>query len=226
MYKCPQSYKFRNVDRIRLQPKEDIDPEVVSKRQRGIELHEKLSQFITGTLSDEEFEFVTPEIVIVAAEFSSHPELCLVETEFFFDLDYNPQDERPKEGIYIRPDFVLLDHENGTGVVYDWKFASPDYDASMFKREVEWYIAALAAKFPDIGFWRGIIHFPEKEYSLPYHDYDGYAAGNLQAYWKKFIDRIRSDHFYFPLPARSRCRFCDYRSEDSGGTGTCEDTYV
>jgi hypothetical protein len=210
-----------------LEPKEDGDPTLVTKRQRGIELHEKVQQYITGTLPDGvEFEFITEDVELAATAFTMQsPDKAFVEKEFFFDLDYNPLDERAKDGIYIRPDFVYIDDGN-VGFVYDWKFASPDYDASMFKREVEWYIAALGARFPDVGLWRGIVHFPELSYSLPYHDYSSHQVMGLQEYWKKFISRIRNDSFFFPLPSRARCRFCDHRSEDSGGTGKCEDTVV
>jgi hypothetical protein len=146
-----------------------------------------------------------------------------IENEFFTDIEYHKVASKraAPDIIYARPDIFLVN--GGKLWLIDWKFGNHEFGASVYYRETEWFLAVLAACLPDIDEFETMIHFPNAKYTLPHRTYSRSDVGRLQQEFRVFIERVRSTKIFFSKPARSRCRLCDYRSEDTGGMGYCED---
>ena len=217
IYHCPWCYYLRNVKRVKIEPKEDITQEEQSRRMRGIELHEQLSQYLKGEV--EEFPFVTDTI----EQYKKHP-LAEIEKQFYFDLDMNLLPDKPSRTDFysIRPDAYI--YQDGSLFIADWKFANSEYNTAKYYNEVEFFIALLSTTFSDIYQAHLAIHFPEEDYTLPTRSYSIQAIASLQQKYLAFTDRILNEKIHKPIPSKARCYFCDYRSSDTGGAGICEYT--
>ena len=217
-YHCPKSHFYRNIQKVKIEPKTEVveDSTEVSKRVRGIELHDSLSQYLKQEVDT--FPFITDTIQM----YREHP-LVVVEEQFIFDLLFSPLNEKPTtDFISIRPDaFYVYD---GTLSVADWKFANPEYNASKHYNELEFFLAGLSSKYPDVCEAEVNIHFPEQDYTLPIRTYTMSDLARLQQKYIRLIENILEDKFFKTIPSKNRCYYCDYRSEDAGGSGTCEDS--
>ena len=228
-YNCPYAHKLRNICKIYPSAKDEEEkPESdeLSKRQLGIQNHELCNKYIVGDI--EEIDFATDYI-----EWAKNPkidEIVTCEQEEFYELDMSfignsfTEDLKKRDHIYCRKDVVISSPYSTT--VLDWKFGNSEYGITKYYDEVEFFIALEAAKNPDIGEWNAIVHFPVEDYTLPKKTYGPTTISRLQLRYTKRIERILNDRFYRPNPGRVRCRFCDYRSEEAGGTGDCEYSFL
>jgi len=225
LFRCPRSLYLRAVKKL-YPPREEADPLVSTPRQLGIDMHDALRAYFTG-----EKELVSPlvmtDLLDELYDTAHTPDVTVyVEHEFLFDEFMNPIETAPKEGpfIYMRPDLVLVSDDQIR--VFDWKGGNPDYGATQYHLETEFFLAGMAALYPDIGLAETIIYFPYKDYVLPTRTFNRTEMGSRQTYFTNLIDRILKDNLCWPTPSRMRCSFCDYRSEEAGGMHECEDTAV
>lgn len=221
-YNCPRAHYFRNIKRVYIEPKEreESDEEAApSKRVIGIQQHELIKQYLLGEIDT--YEYSTDVI-----EWVKDKQDKRIEQQRFYDIDMEALPGKPAEGDYIstRRDAAVL--ENGRLTQFDWKFANADYGSTKHYDESEFFIAMESAANPDIGEWKLIIHFPLLNYSLPSRTYDCRKAAALQQKFARRLSVIRNDKFFKAKPSRSACKFCDYRSEDTGGSGHCEFTVI
>lgn len=220
LYNCPYAHFLRNVKRMKIEKKEEATEEVeVSKRTRGIELHESLSAYLKQ--EEDEFPFVTELITF----FREHP-FSEIEKPFYTTLDFEPLQEPNYEIDFygIRPDaFVFYDNELH---IADWKFANSEYNAARHYGEVEYFIALLSHVLRDVESVVSYIHFPEQNYTLPIRSYTTKDIAQLQQKQIQLVDKILSTKVFVPNPAKFRCSYCNYRSEDTGGAGFCEHTCI
>lgn len=230
-YNCPQSFKFRAVDKI--YPPRDEEPELPDEgnaRQMGIIRHKELGDYMLGITTGEIEANAEPPFDISENDFINEvvadiakAELVSIESEFFTDTDYHKiASKRAKpDVIYARPDMFMT--KGGKLWLIDWKFGNHEFGASVYYKETEWFIAVLAACLPDIDEFESMIHFPNAKYTLPRRVYSRSDAAGLQMFFKTFINEVQTTRVFFSRPGRARCRLCDYRSEDTGGMGYCED---
>ena len=218
-YNCPYAYKLRNIDKIYPEdvlPKEEpAEEEEVSKRTFGIEQHDLAARYIQG--EDVEFNFSTDTIELLR----NNTDVEVEKTEYF-DLNYCLLPSRPSSGDYIskRCDAVL--RTPYTVGVFDLKFGNPDYGQTIYYDETDFFVMLEAFARPDYSEWRTEVHFPIHDYSLPTREYNYHRMSRLQQRYMMRIDRIMNDKFCKPEPSTAHCRFCDYRSIESGGCGVCE----
>lgn len=214
-YHCPWAHYLRNVKRIRLERKDDLSEEEQSKRMRGIELHDKLSQYLTKKVDS--FEYTTDLIEQIRTNSNAH-----IERQFYFDLDFNELSVKPEQADFlsIRPDAYWI--ENDCLTLVDWKFANSDFNAAKYYNETEFFLSLLATVHQPLSMATIKIHFPEQDYTLPVKSYSAQAIASLQQRYIMLTDRILNERIHKPIPAKNRCFFCDYRSEDAGGCGACE----
>jgi len=222
LYNCPYAHFLRNVLKVKALPKEHVKEEQeqeLNKRTRGIELHEQLCAYLKQ--EEDEFAFVTDTITL----FREHP-LVQVEQSFYFDLDFQVIAEPSfNDDFYgIRPDaFIYYDGELH---IADWKFANTEYNSTRYYGEVEFFIALMSNIYPDIQTASSYIHFPEQDYTLPSRKYSAQAISKLQQHYIFLVDKIINTNILKPTPAKFRCAYCNFRSEDTGGIGQCEHTCV
>lgn len=205
-YHCPHAHRLRNIQKIRIEPKESEDQEP-SKRQRGIELHESLGQYMKREIS--EFPFVTDTIEF----YRTYPNV-VVEEPFWFDDTLSPLEGKPENTehfVYIRPDAFL--YRDGILFLVDWKFANPEYGAAKYYDETEFFASCLASKFPDLSSVEIEVHFPEQDYTLPKRVHSYSKIMEIQQGYINRVQRILNDKICKPIPSKARCRFCDYREE-------------
>jgi hypothetical protein len=229
VYRCPQAFKFRNINRIVLPTLEPVEDAEISARAKGIEKHTQTVNYISGVSDD--CSFATDKIESLRRLYLDRVDgsLVFLEKEWLFDRWWNPLTERPPKGsgedfIYMRTDAVLV--TDNYAEIYDWKFANPEFGASVHYNEISWFAAGLFAQYPDIGEVRVDVHYPEAQYSLPVRTYSRIDGTRLQQQYVKLLNKIRNDKFFWPAPSKAHCRFCDYRSVDSGGSGHCDDSSV
>jgi hypothetical protein len=234
-YNCPRAFEYRAIKKIYPPKREDGEDGTQSAAAvEGILRHAQLADFIRAAkrgdvmgMDNTEFEIDSyPTILDLLPILSASGVESHVETEFYVDLDYNPLDTRPTEGhvVSAKPDFFYI--EDGLLRLYDWKFGNPNWGASSYIEETEWFLAILASHYPDVGEFQSVIHFPNSSYTLPEKTYSRIDMANIQGKYKRFFEIITTRRLFFPIPATHRCRFCDYRSEDAGGVGNCDDTTV
>jgi hypothetical protein len=238
-YRCPQCFKFRAVDRI-YPPKPETEAETpapISARESGIVDHAAMGELLTGFTSvlgpswdEPPFDYTKSDLLIdLVAEIESRvgvdPDTIFgIEAEYLTDIDYNPViagTPAPEHSIYSRPDFFIA--SDGRLRVFDWKFGNPDFGASTYYRETDWYACAVSAHFEDVAEVETIVHFPNSNYTLPSRLYTMPEIARLRFEFQMFFREVLTTRVFFPKPSRASCRFCDYRSEDAGGMGICED---
>lgn len=234
-YNCPAAFKFRAIDKI-YPPKPEEIPEEPSARREGIVRHEDVAGIFTGIMSGTVFPqeiehewFVEDDLLYglvdtLAVEVPDRR--VYVEESFYVDLDYNPLSARPSQGhaMSAKPDLIII--EDGRLTIYDWKFGNSYFGASVHYREVEWFLAVLQPHFLDVGEFVVKIHFPNDHYTLPERVLNSVQVGGLQREFSRFATEVTTRKIFFPEPARSRCRLCDYRAEENGGIGNCEDAIL
>ena len=223
-YNCPYAHRLRNILRLKIperpKPAEEEDVEQ-SRRQRGIELHNKISDYLKGV--EDSFEFSTPLVEKVKAYIDSDT-VSHIERVFYYDDMFNPKEEVPsrdEDFISITPDLVLL-YKDGTADIYDWKFANTEYGLSRHYDELSFFLSGLISTFPDVSRWTIYIHFPESDYTLPIRTYNATTAARIQHGMIDRVQKILNDKILKPQPSKARCQFCDRRSEDAGGSGQCD----
>lgn len=218
-YNCPHAHKLKNIDRVVIPPREDIPPEEISKRQRGIELHDSLAEYMKGEI--EEFPFLTDTVRRLAEEPNKK-----VEEEEYYNLGFERLKQKPDSGDYVscRKDLVV-EHEDYIELV-DWKFGNPEYGHSRHLDELEFFLALESADNPDVGEWHVLIHFPEHDYTIPTKPYGYNQVARLQQRYARRIDLILEDKYCKANPSRANCKFCPYRSYDTFGSGDCEYSVV
>lgn len=215
-YNCPLAFKFRNIDHIYPEIKEEEETTEISKREFGIQQHDLVAKYLMGELDSYEF---TTSVIEDIKESSSKIE---VEIQRFYNMDMSPINEKPSKGNYIsaRADAKVIDEYNTS--IFDWKFGNPDFGSVRHYDEVEFFVALESATNPEVGEWNLIVHFPEHNYTLPVRTYNWVQAAELQRKFLLRIDNIMADKFLKPKPSRTRCRLCNYKSEEAGGVGNCE----
>jgi hypothetical protein len=217
-YNCPYAHKLRNIDKIFpsdvLPPKED-DSEEESAASFGIDHHDLVAEYITQ--KTDEYEHSTETIKQLR-----HTPNVRVETTRFLSLDLEPLSTKPSSGDYIsyRTDASLITLEQGN--VFDWKFGNPDYGHTIYFDEVDFFVFGESLHHPEVGEWRGHIHFPIPDYTLPVRSYSSQRIARVQSQWLWRIEKIINDKFCKPKPSTIHCRFCDYRPIENGGCGVCE----
>jgi len=213
---CPFAHRLKNVDKVYIELKEEQceNLQEVSKRMRGIELHDQCAQYLKQ--ETEEFPFITDTLIRLRAS-----EGLTVETTEYYDLDLSPLWKKPEGQDYVstRKDAVLRT-ETFTEI-FDAKFGSLDYGFSKHIDECEFFLACEASAFPEVGMWHITIHFPEHDYTIPRNVYKYQDVARLQQSFIQRIDVILEDKFFKPNPTEASCRFCAYRSEEALGSGHC-----
>lgn len=206
-YNCPHAHRLRNIQQIRIErPEPEESEEGISRRQRGIELHDQLGEYLKA--NTDTFEFVTDTIEF----FRGKPNL-VVEQPYYFDETLSPVDSKQLEGhtVYIRPDAAV--YELGVLYLSDWKFANPEYGAARYYDETEFFASCLASLCKDLDRVEIDVHFPEHNYTLPKRVHSFQSIMQLQQKYIARIERIINDKICKPIPSKARCRFCDYREE-------------
>jgi hypothetical protein len=222
-YNCPHAHKLKNVLRVKFEPKvesePDDEPKELSKRQQGIDLHEEVAAYIKGDI--EEFELITDTIERV-----KDSPIAEVEVQEFYSVDLAYLESKPEKGDYVstRKDAVIRDLDRTE--ILDWKFGTPDYAIAKHIDELEFFLACEAAINPNVGEWIITIHFPEIDYTVPREPYDYRKVAKLQKRYIDRIDLILNDKYWRPNPSRANCRFCNYRSSDTGGSGHCDHSVI
>lgn len=222
-FQCPRSFWFKNIQKVLIaKPDEEIEDadQEPSRRMRGILLHSEIASYLKHEV--DEFQFATDTVEF----FRNLPkEEVSIEEQSFFDIDFNSIPCKP-EGTYIstRTDCTWLGPNEV--IIVDWKFANHNYGIAHYRDELEFFIVGESAKNHEIGSWRPILHFVEQDYSVPLPLYTYNDIARLQQRFLGRIDTILNDKFYAPIPSQGRCGFCPYRSEDTGGSNTCEFTVV
>lgn len=214
-FNCPFAHKLKNIERVYIESKEEeIEQGEVSKRMRGIELHDQCAKYLKRETED--FSFVTDTI-----ERLRTTDGLTVETTEYYDLDLSPVWEKPSDQDYVstRKDAVL--RTPFYTEVFDAKFGSLDYGFSKHIDECEFFLACEASAYPDPGEWRITIHFPEHDYNIPRAIYKYNDISRLQQNYINRISVILDDKIFKPIPSEGRCRFCAYRSKDALGSGHC-----
>lgn len=211
-YHCPYAHRLKNIERVQIEQPIEEEGEEISKRQRGINLHNDISAYLKGDIED--FPFITETVQL----FTNGQ----LETQEFYTLDLSPLNSKPEEGMYVscRKDAVL--RTEYISKVADWKFGNPEYGISKYIDEGEFFLACEAALNPNISEWHLLIHFPEQDYTVPRNPYSAFDVARLQTQYINRIQVIISDKFLMPNPSRDRCFFCPYRSQENGGSGHCE----
>lgn len=214
-YNCPHAHKLKNIDRVVIPPREDVPEEEISKRKRGIELHDSLAEYMKG--ETEEFPFLTDTIKRLQEERDK-----IIEQEEYYDLDLKGLPSKPTEGDYIscRKDLQVI-YDDKIEIV-DWKFGNPDFGISRHLDELEFFLALESATSPEVGKWIITIHFPETDYTVPTKPYSYNQVARLQQKYLRRIDIILNDKYCKASPSRMNCKFCSYRSYDTFGSGDCE----
>lgn len=110
--------------------------------------------------------------------------------------------------------------------MYDWKFGNPEFGYTKYYDEVEFFITLLSLLNPDIDTFLGNIHFPEYDYSFPVKKYNTNKLARMQNTLLRRIDFIIEDKYLLPNPGRTRCKLCSFRSEEAGGTGSCNHSVI
>lgn len=233
-YNCPRAFEFRVIDKV-YPPKTEVEenPLQSSQAAEGILRHKQVAEFFTAvrdgdlaaTFGEMEFDPTSfPFIMNLIDEVTSSAVDARIEEEFYTDTDYNPIAGRSAvdPAVYARPDLFLV--KNGKLHLFDWKFGNPDWGASSYYEETEWFLAVLSAHYPDVWEFTASIHFPNSNYTLPERTYTRVDIPGVQGRFKKFFDIAMNRKLFFPIPATHRCRFCDFRSEEAGGIGNCEDS--
>jgi hypothetical protein len=218
-YCCPHAHFLRNIKRVVIPKREpdEEDPKVVSRRERGIKLHADTQKYLAG--EEEEIEFSTDEIEYIRQYREEFPNNVFLEREFKLPYD--------DDVLYARPDALVYTPE-GHLRIYDWKFANPDYGATRYYDETEFFLSVvtLTGELGNVYEAETCIHFPENDYSLPEKKFPAIRLAATQRLMMDRIDVIRKDRIYQPNPAPNRCRFCNYRSQDTGGSGNCNYTLI
>jgi hypothetical protein len=218
-YNCPYAHKLRNIDKVKIPKKEqDLSAEPF-KCQRGIDLHDAVAEYITGMTDT--FQYTT-STVNAAKEQHTYVEYPFYSTQEFSPLDRIPEDD--STFIYMRCDAVYTD--GCQGIIYDWKFTTLEFGAAHHYDELEFFLAGHSARFNDIGLWKIVIHSPEFDYTLPIRTYEWPQISRLQQRYISRINTILNDRLFIPNPSKARCKFCNYRSEDTGGSSLCDYTVV
>lgn len=223
-YNCPHAHKLKNILRVVIEPREEVSPsedevQEPSKRQRGIDLHEEVAAYIAGDL--EEFDLVTDTIDRV-----KNSPFATVEVQEFYTTDLFLRSTKPEKGNYVstRKDAIIRTPE--VTEIFDWKFGSPEFAIAKHIDELEFFLACEASADPNVGEWLITIHFPESNYTVPRDPYDYRKVAKLQKRYIDRIDLILNDKYWQPNPSRANCRFCNYRSYDTGGSGHCEHSVI
>lgn len=220
-YNCPYAHKLRSIDKI--YPKRITDEKSETKKTSnaqafGIEHHDLISEYIQDKTNF--YEYTTDTI----EWFKEHK--ASTEKQRFYSLDFQRIFARPEEGDFISTRIDAMVQLPGKLVLGDWKSGNPEYSAPIYYDETDFFIAMEASANPAIGEWETVIHFPIADYTLPRRTYNHTQIVRLQDKYMKRIDTIVNDKRFIPKPSKIHCRFCDYRSEDTGGTGHCEHTVV
>jgi CRISPR/Cas system-associated exonuclease Cas4 (RecB family) len=215
-YHCPHAHRLRNIERVVIPPREDQE-EGLSRRQLGIELHNAVAAYLTG--NEDTFAYMTPTIQHLRE--LDDETILITELQEFYDLDFTPLDQRPKSGDYISMRADAVEIAPSVVRIYDWKFGNSEYGASRYYDETEFFLACKASHTNDVQEWEVYIHFPIDNYTLPVRKYTALKAAQIQSRYIERIERIRNDRQLVPKPSRARCKFCDYRSYDNGGSGHC-----
>ena len=225
-YNCPYAHKLRNILKLKIPKKEESSAEEQaedqSRRQRGIELHQKLSDYLKNI--EDSFNFTTSTIENVKSRLQ--PENIFgVEHTFYFDEMFNPLKEIPEnkneDFISLTPDLFII-NKDGSADLYDWKFANSEFGIARHYDELSFFLSGLISKFVAVYEWRIHIHFPEEDYTLPIRTYNFSSAARIQFNMQNRIDKILTDKQLKATPSKARCYFCDRRSEDTGGSGQCD----
>lgn len=214
---CPFAHRLKNIDKVYIEPIEEEqneEPKEVSKRMRGIELHDQCAQYLKQETED--FPFITDTLIRLR-----NSEGLTVETTEYYDLDLSPMWQKPADQHYVstRKDAVL--RAPTFTEIFDAKFGSLDYGFSKHIDECEFFLACEASAYPEVGEWYITIHFPEHDYTIPRKVYTYQDVSRLQQSFIQRIDVILEDRFFEPKPTEARCRFCVYRSKDALGSGHC-----
>lgn len=218
IYHCPRAHYFRNIQKVKI----DVDNNEAkvdepSKRELGIQYHKALSQYLKKESDD--FPFLTDTIQYYRSK--CH---LKVEQQLFFDTTFSPIEQKQKTHfISITPDAYSF--YDGCLEIADWKFANPEYNATKYYGEVEFFLAGLASIY-DVAEAYIDIHFPEVDYTLPRRAYGLAKISQIQQKYLILIDRIIQDKLWIAKPSKNRCIFCDYRSLETGGSGHCEESLV
>lgn len=219
-YNCPYAYYLKNIKRVVIEPHDDTEvSDEPSKRQLGIELHASLASYLRG--DTDEFEYPTPLIEQLRLSTS-----LVIETTEFYGMDFSPLDGRPQSGDFVSVRKDAINRTPYKTTIYDWKFGSSEYGAARHYDELQFFVASEAAKNPDVGEWEIQIHFPREDYTLPVRTYSVNQISRIQSSYIQRIEMIRSDRWFKPKPSRGHCRFCNYRSADTGGSNHCEFTSI
>jgi len=222
-HRCPQAYRLKTLGKRapKHPPKEGEGP---SRRHAGIDNHNATMQYIKGELG--ELEYHTETIEEARTLYAASDVAAYAEQEFFLtfpDLEQlytRPEKDQGTTFISIKPDFMFA--KDGQLTLWDWKFANPNWGQSLYFDEVLFFTVMLAPLFPDITDFIAYLHYPIDDYTPREHEYNRLDLMGHTITWVQKINRILADEAWFPRPQMHRCRLCDYRSEDAGGSDDCE----
>jgi hypothetical protein len=222
-YRCPHSYKLRNIDRIYPPREPEPEPDApLSPRAYGILQHKLTAAWLSDTEAPPP-EHVTESLQGLRTAFEDGRDIH-VEEDIVIPLEV--LSEAPEGSVLtLRPDYFEV--VDGHLDLWDFKFGDPLRGAAQYYEECDFFVFGLlqSGRY-DIGSVDIHIHFPADDYTLPLRSYDTTSLPFLVNRWDARISRIISDRFCAPIPSRLRCDFCDYRAESSGGTGDCEHALV
>jgi hypothetical protein len=221
-YNCPYAHKLRNIDRVRIdydKPEEPREELGQSRRERGIELHEQAAKYVKQELQDFEFNTATLQLARSLANKET-------EQQYFLDTWLNPLPEKPSSGDFVSFRTDVTARSDSVTRIFDWKFGNPEFGIAKHLDELKFFVACESAKYPEVGQWEIIIHFPELDYTVPTIPITYTKAATLQQIYVDRIQHILRDKFYRPYPGRSRCRLCPYRTAETGGSDHCPYTVI
>lgn len=210
---CPMRFRLAKIDRLPEPPRPPDNP-----LERGNRVHKRLEKFINGTgpidteaRAIKKFEAPLKHLRDLYAEGKA-----TAEDDWFFDYDWGVCD-RDAVWLWSKLDFNVMDVENNTSIIGDYKTGGSIYKAVEHAQQMQLYAAATALRqewahriivelwYVDEG------HIKRQEYT---HEEALRYVGRFQ----QRADRIYADKTFRPNPTKQTCKWCPYSPR---GTGAC-----
>jgi CRISPR/Cas system-associated exonuclease Cas4 (RecB family) len=221
---CPLKAKLAHLDKIR-EPKNDA-------MQRGADLHDKIRDFIRGTLAK-----LPADLTVVKAELSRFKKLfkkkllgAIVEEDWAFTKDWTQTQWNDWNGCVLR---VKLDaaewlDDGEAMVVTDWK--SGKFREEMnedYVEQLELYALAALVLYPQLQEVRPRLFYVDLAMTYPPESkplvFTRKDVDRLKKLWAKRTKPMLSDTRFAPRP-NDKCRWCFYGQSGKikGGPGLCK----
>lgn len=209
MYKvCPMQVRLKYIEKI---PEPEPDPRFDAKRQRGIELHERLAESINlGAPVPQNFQHVEPIV-------EAYRDLgAVAELEEFYNRQWEPVEGWNDAWVQIIKDVRIRVPE--FALVGDWKTGRKSGNELKYFEQMKLYAVSEWIVNPGLPEYITELQFVDEEETWE-HSFKPHQLEKYLGDFERDIHTMMSDLVFRPKPSKYNCQYCPYGP--NRGNGKC-----